>query len=516
MLQEIGFPNDVLNPSDEALSVELTYRLTEKRCLLVLDQLEAVQNANDRGSFEKFLQSWQQRELGRSSVMVVTTRLSFGLGAIDQVALTGLTEAEGARFLTSQSITTDVARGLEQLTQQATGHPMSLDLAASWLRQEAQGCLRETDLEFFRQLFQHYQGDSEAQVGSIFAKLFAELPERLRSLLLGVVVYRDAFGLEAAQAMVSDATIEDLRSLSGQAFLRGESERWTLHPLMQNLVEQELQASERYRESHERAIGYFTLKIKPSAESIADCAEELELFHHCCELKEYALANQIMDTCVNFLDRRGYYRTLLPIYQQLTDAWTIEHPADPDEQRNLGWAWTRLGGLYRSLGQYPRAIEFYQESLETMRNIGDYNGEAKVLGNLGTAYRSLGQYPQAIEFYQQSLGMMRNIGDRNGEANSLWNLSNIYQQRGQFKRSRSYRHQTYRIWQELKLPLEALPFPEFQKRLLQNLGDDWIEQQLENEQRFTWFIDALSLIVFLIRGLFSPIRWMQRQLRPQK
>ena len=207
----------------------------------------------------------------------------------------------------------------------------------------------------------------------------------------------------------------------------------------------------------------------------------------------------------------GQYAQAIEFHQQ-----SLEMKRDIGDRNGEASSLMNLGNVYYSLGQYPQAIEFYQESLETMRDIGDRNGEASSLMGLGNAYGSLEQYSQAIEFYQQSLDMMRDIGDRNGEANSLWNLSNIYQRRGQFKRSRSYRHQTYRIWQELKLPLEALPIPKFQKRLAQSIGDDWIEEQLENEQRFAWFIDALSLIVFLIRWLFSPIQWMQRQLRPQK
>ena len=206
----------------------------------------------------------------------------------------------------------------------------------------------------------------------------------------------------------------------------------------------------------------------------------------------------------------GQYQRAIELYQQ-----SLEIKRDIGDRNGEASSLMGLGNAYGSLEQYSQAIEFYQQSLETMRDIGAYNGEAKVLGNLGTAYRSLGQYPQAIEFYQQSLDMMRDIGDRNGEANSLWNLSNIYQRRGQFKRSRSYRHLTYLIWQELDLPLEALPYPGFQKRLLRHLGDDWIKQQIENEQNLAWFIDTISLIVFLIRWLFSPIRWIQRRLRPK-
>jgi hypothetical protein len=197
---------------------------------------------------------------------------------------------------------------------------LAFNLAASWLKQEAQGQLREPDLDFFERLFRTYQGDAEAQVGEIFAALFAALPDRLRPLLLGVVVYRDAFDLAMAQAMLPDATAADLHTLTDQAFLQQESQRWILHPLMQNLVQQALQSSALHQESHQKAIAYFTTQIKPDSQraTLTDCAAELELFHHHCELKAYAPAYQILHTCVHFLDLHGYSRELLPLYERLT------------------------------------------------------------------------------------------------------------------------------------------------------------------------------------------------------
>ncbi|MEH2449413.1 MAG: tetratricopeptide repeat protein, partial [Nostoc sp.] len=55
------------------------------------------------------------------------------------------------------------------------------------------------------------------------------------------------------------------------------------------------------------------------------------------------------------------------------------------------------------MGQYQRAIEFHQQSLEIKREIGDRFGEGYSLNNLSNAYNSLGQYQRAIEFFQQSL-----------------------------------------------------------------------------------------------------------------
>lgn len=56
-------------------------------------------------------------------------------------------------------------------------------------------------------------------MGEIFTVLFDALSDPLQTLLLGVSVYRDPFNLEAAKAMLPDASEADLENLSQQAFL---------------------------------------------------------------------------------------------------------------------------------------------------------------------------------------------------------------------------------------------------------------------------------------------------------
>ena len=485
VLQEIGYLVDQRS-EDEALAHELARQLVQHRCLLVVDQVERLPEG-PIAAFEAFLSYWQTQ--GRSSFVLVTTRRRVVTDDELRLDLSGLAASEGKAFLAQSALTEGVENGLEQLVEIAEGHPYLLKMAVSWLRQKSQGEINAAGLAFFGRLFRHYQGDLEAKVEEIFAALFAALPERLQSLLLGVVVYRDAFGLEGAQAMVTDATIEDLHALTDRAFLLEQSERWTLHPLMKSSVQETLVSLNRHQESHEKAIAYFASKIKPSKDSIADYAEELEIIHHCCELGECALAHQIMVTCIDFLERRGYYRDLLPIFEQLTHTWTRENPDDLEGQRNLGWAWTRLGSLYKSVGRYQAAImthekaqtifnkigdldgkggtlcnlahvhhatgqvqlsiEYYQKALDAQREVGNRDSEASSLNGLGNAYHSLGQHQRAISFHQQSLEIRREIGDRDGEAGCLNGLGVAYNALGQYQRALNFHQQSLEIRREI-------------------------------------------------------------------
>ena len=69
-----------------------------------------------------------------------------------------------------------------------------------------------------------------------------------------------------------------------------------------------------------------------------------------------------------------------------------------------------MGTAYGSLGQYQRAIEFYQQSLEIARDIGDRNSEGKSLMTLSVAYRLCGRMQEEFEAFNQAQQIFRELG----------------------------------------------------------------------------------------------------------
>jgi tetratricopeptide (TPR) repeat protein len=62
---------------------------------------------------------------------------------------------------------------------------------------------------------------------------------------------------------------------------------------------------------------------------------------------------------------------------------------------------TNIGVVYRNLGQYNKALLFYQKALAIDRKLGDMKGEGVTLGNIGSVYRNLGQYDKALAFFKK-------------------------------------------------------------------------------------------------------------------
>jgi tetratricopeptide (TPR) repeat protein len=108
-----------------------------------------------------------------------------------------------------------------------------------------------------------------------------------------------------------------------------------------------------------------------------------------------------------------------------------------------------LGAIYKNLGQYQKAIDFYQQSLAIKKQIGDRDGEATSLNNLGLVYDYLGQYQKAIDFYQQSVAIAKQIGESSIEARSLNNLGAAYDRLGQYQKAIDFYRQALEMQEKI-------------------------------------------------------------------
>ncbi len=74
------------------------------------------------------------------------------------------------------------------------------------------------------------------------------------------------------------------------------------------------------------------------------------------------------------------------------DSLVPRHPTGHRRSQRGSHFLNGFGNAYNNLGQYPKAVEFYQQSLAIQKDIGERQGEALSLNNLGGAYISLKQY----------------------------------------------------------------------------------------------------------------------------
>jgi tetratricopeptide (TPR) repeat protein len=258
------------------------------------------------------------------------------------------------------------------LAQRLQGNPLALTLVAGWLCNEYRpGNRWMSHLEQFDNLFQ-FRGDrpyeSDISAEDVLTWSLNRLPEPLRHLLNQVSVFQNEFTAEMAAALVpeqpvTDADLRDLDRRSLQQELPQPSGaghlQFRLQPRIREFVQR--QAGD-LTTAHERAIAYFWSHRRQQfgPDDTQDAAREyLETFYHQMQLGRFDDAAVTAYNCDAFLSLRGYYTTLIELYNQLYSQWQ----PTPQEKHSFVSICGNLGVAYFSLGQYQLAIEYYQQSL---------------------------------------------------------------------------------------------------------------------------------------------------------
>ena len=193
----------------------------------------------------------------------------------------------------------------------------------------------------------------------------------------------------------------------------------------------------------------------------------------------------------------GEYYRAIEYYQQ-----DLQIARDEGHRRTEGIALGNLGHTYSKLGEQALAIGYDEKALQIAREVGNRRDEGNVLGSLGDAYFSLGEYRQAVQYHEQHLKIAREVGDMPGEGEALGNLGAAYHSLGdcllsidcykrqlQIAREVGHRHgECIALWNisseldKLGHRKEAIDFAEDSLEIMEEIEDPFapkIRKQLE-------------------------------------
>uniref|UniRef100_A0A7C4TGK0 Tetratricopeptide repeat protein n=1 Tax=candidate division WOR-3 bacterium TaxID=2052148 RepID=A0A7C4TGK0_UNCW3 len=130
---------------------------------------------------------------------------------------------------------------------------------------------------------------------------------------------------------------------------------------------------------------------------------------------------------------KGEYDKALELYQK--DLKICEEIGD---KRGIGIASNNLGVFYHDKGEYDKAIELYQKYLKISEEIADKQNIALANGNLGVANHDRGEYNKAFELYQKALKISEEIGDKKSISRTISNLGSLFLELGELKKAEEY------------------------------------------------------------------------------
>ena len=97
-----------------------------------------------------------------------------------------------------------------------------------------------------------------------------------------------------------------------------------------------------------------------------------------------------------------------------------------DFQKGTALALKNIGIVYYFQGKHLEALDYYTQSLEVFKKIGDNSGIANLYSNIGVVYYDRGDDAKALENYLQSLKFSELAGDKFRILIALNNVGGVY------------------------------------------------------------------------------------------
>jgi tetratricopeptide (TPR) repeat protein len=94
--------------------------------------------------------------------------------------------------------------------------------------------------------------------------------------------------------------------------------------------------------------------------------------------------------------------------------------------------------LYKDKGEWDKAVECLEHSLEILERAGDEPGTATILNNLGFLYKDREEWEKADGYFRRSLEILENMGDEGGMAIAFNNLGLLYKDKKEWEKADGY------------------------------------------------------------------------------
>ena len=453
--------------------------LRERHTLLVLDNFEQLV-PESVPQLAVLLQQCPRLKL------LVTTRVRLGLPAEWLLPVEGLPCPEqededrieafdaarlfvnAARHVEPGLVPAAEAAAIVDICRQVGGLPLALELAAAWTRVLSCTAIADELRQGVELLHapDAAQAARHASIEMVFEQSWRLLTPLEREVLARLSVFRGGFTAEAARS-VAGASLPVLRALADKSLLRKEASRLFLHPLVQQLAAQRLQAEPGAHEAAQAAHAQHFHRLLAQQLATIERADREVLRQVDTEFdnvraawgwavahRQFELLTRSAIALLQYGDHRGRLGEGLALLRAASEAdpsriepllWSAaahceyrldRYPeAEASARRALAasrrlsrdrdarlQSFKVLGACCLRLGRHDEARRHYQQALQESPP-GEYPRDAAaLLDNLALVEKAVGRFDESLKMSMQSLVQHRQLGDAAGEALCLNNL----------------------------------------------------------------------------------------------
>ena len=132
-----------------------------------------------------------------------------------------------------------------------------------------------------------------------------------------------------------------------------------------------------------------------------------------------------------------YYHNSLNIYKEIGD------------KQGIAISYNNIGSIYEHQGDINKALEYYYNSLNIYKEIGRKQGIADIYNNIGLVYEHQGDIPKALKCYLNNLKLYEDIGDKQGIAITYNNIGIIYNKQNDISKALEYYQNALKLYEDI-------------------------------------------------------------------
>jgi len=385
------------------------------------------------------------------------------------------------------------------ICQLVAGMPLAIVLAAAWVDLLSPQEIRQEisqNLDFLESQWRDIP-ERQRSIRAVFAHTWGRLSISERAVFMRLAVFRGGFTRQAAQRL-AEASLRTLSALVNKSLLQCEpSGRYTIHELLRQYAEAELDAAGQTVHAHTAHCAYFTqvlqqreadLKGRQQAIALDEIEADFEnvraAWQWAVSQRDYAAVGRALESLYWFCEMRSRFQEGLELLrlgreQLAPPAGEAPHPiwgrlmarmlgqnsafyeplmesrarvetgltiAKQDEnQAEIAFCLWRLAVVVYLSEDAIGAIAYFEQSLAHYQALGDRFYQGYVLRDFGSLYITLGQSERGEMLVQQSLHLRRETGDPNGLTASLNGSGWLSYNHGRYSEAEAYWHEAYQL-----------------------------------------------------------------------
>ena len=449
--------------SQQSIDELIANHLRERECLLVLDNYEPLLNHPDATRLIELL--LQQAPDVR---LLVTSRESLQLYEETVIALDGL-QTSAATLFTQQAMR---IRGhplpdkdgeqIVHICNLLAGVPLAIELAAGQTRTEDVTTIAEHIAETLDALQTTLRNmpPRHRSLRAAFDYSWALLSESLRMQLAQLVLFATDFDVNAAQAVGVD--LASLNTLVSKSLLQPKpNNRFALHPLIREFVDEKLQGDKRTKTTHQ-FCDYFAQTFTHWAKALGrnlstealnawqlDNANVVRAWHLAIDARDAQTLLRLNTPLGRFHDWRNWYAAAETLYTDAAEALSGWRNSEGKKVEAYGDILLRQAWFVYVQGRINEAIGLMEQAESIIQRGGDQLSLGIWRRTFLQMILKAGDYKRAQSLTNTLLANSDPTDDPENHANRLFDSFHVFTATGDYERAGELLNEALEIFEEL-------------------------------------------------------------------